>query len=109
MTLARSILLRPYAKADRPAVLALFDANVPAYFAPGERGWLEDSLDDLDGPAFLVTVDGAASAFGGYEIWDYYDCESVGAAWRPDPCYDRPRVIALTCRPSRQHLPLGWM
>ena len=73
MTLARSILLRPYAKADRPAVLALFDANVPAYFAPDERGWLEDSLDDLDGPAFLVTVDGTAAAFGGYEIWDYYD------------------------------------
>ena len=54
-------------------VLALFDANVPAFFAPGERHWLEDSLDDLDGPAFLVTVSGVAAAFGGYEMWDYYD------------------------------------
>lgn len=71
--MACSLALRPFVEADRPAVLALFDANVPTYFAPGERGWLEDSLDDLEGPAFLVTVDGAVAAFGGYEIWDYYD------------------------------------
>ncbi len=66
-------MLRPYSEADRSVVLALFDANVPAFFAPGERHWLEDSLDDLDGPAFLVTVGGVAAAFGGYEMWDYYD------------------------------------
>ncbi len=71
--MACSLALRPYAEADRSAVLELFDANVPSYFAPDERGWLEDSLDDLEGPAFVVTVDGAAAAFGGYEIWDYYD------------------------------------
>ena len=58
-------MLRPYDEADRPAVLALFDANVPAFFAPDERHWLEDSLDDLDGPAFLVTVSGVTAAFGG--------------------------------------------
>ncbi len=62
------LALRPYAEADRSAVLELFDANVPSYFAPDERGWLEDSLDDLEGPAFVVTVDGAAAAFGGYEV-----------------------------------------
>lgn len=66
-------MLRPYVEADRPAVMAVFDANVPAFFTPGERGWLEDSLDDLEGPAFIVTVAGEAAAFGGYEIWDYYD------------------------------------
>ena len=66
-------MLRPYSEADRSVVLALFDANVPAFFAPGERHWMEDSLDDLDGPAFLVTVGGVAAAFGGYEMWDYYD------------------------------------
>ena len=70
---APALVLRPYVKADRPVVLALFDANVPTFFTPDERGWLENSLDDLDGPAFLVTVDGEAAAFGGYEIWDYYD------------------------------------
>ncbi|MBE7216997.1 MAG: GNAT family N-acetyltransferase [Caulobacteraceae bacterium] len=67
------LALRPYADADRAAVLAIFDANVPDFFGAGERGWLEDSLDELDGPAFLVTLDGEAVAFGGYEIWDYYD------------------------------------
>ncbi len=71
--MASSLVLQPYAEADRAAVLALFDANVPSYFAADERDWLEDSLDDLDGPAFLVTVDGEAAAFGGYEVWDYYD------------------------------------
>ena len=71
--MACSLILRPYVEADRLAVLALFDANVSAHFAPDERGWLEDSLDDLEGPAFIVTVDGVAAAFGGYEIWDYYD------------------------------------
>lgn len=53
--------------------MALFDANVPAHLVPNERGWLENSLDDLEGPAFLVTVDEVAAAFGGYEIWDYYN------------------------------------
>ena len=65
--------LRPYAEADRAAVLAVFDANVPDFFSAGERGWLEDSLDELDGPAFLIELDGAAVAFGGYEVWEYYD------------------------------------
>ena len=71
--MACSLALRPYVEADRGAVLGLFDANMPAYFSLEERGWLIDSLDDLDGPAFLVTLDGAAAAFGGYEVWDYYD------------------------------------
>ena len=70
---AQALVLRPFVEGDRSAVLAIFDANVPAFFAAEERGWLEDSLSDLDGPAFLVTVGGDAAAFGGYEIWDYYD------------------------------------
>lgn len=67
------LALRPYAGEDRAAVLAIFDANVPAFFGAGERGWLQDSLDDLDGPAFVVDLNGAPVAFGGYEVWDYYD------------------------------------
>ncbi len=67
------LALRPYTEADRAGVMAIFDANVPAFFGADERGWLEDSLDDLDGPAFLVELDGAAIAFGGYEVWEYYD------------------------------------
>lgn len=67
------IAIRPYAEADREAALAIFDSNLPEYFGVGEREWFADSLDDLDGPAFLVTVDGEAAAFGGYEVWDYYN------------------------------------
>jgi GNAT superfamily N-acetyltransferase len=36
--------LRPYAAADLPACLALFDSNVPAYFHPSERAHFEDGL-----------------------------------------------------------------
>lgn len=67
------IAIRPYAEADGDAALGIFDSNLPEYFGAGEREWFADSLDELDGPAFLVTVDGRAAAFGGYEIWDYYD------------------------------------
>ena len=65
--------MRPYADADRGAVLEIFEANTPAFFGADERGWLEDSLDALDGPAFVVALDGEAVAFGGYEVWEYYD------------------------------------
>ncbi len=68
-----SLALRRYVEADRDAVLAVFDANVPAYFGADERWWLVDSLDDLDGPAFVAVLDDEVVAFGGFEIWDYYD------------------------------------
>jgi len=65
--------VRAYDAADRAAVLVIFDSNLPEYFGAGDRGWLEETLDAPDGPAFVVTVDGAAAAFGGYEIWDHYN------------------------------------
>ena len=67
------ILTRRYEAKDRAAVLAIFDSNLPDYFGAGDREWLEETLDDPDGPAFVVDVDGIPSAFGGYEIWDHYD------------------------------------
>lgn len=67
------LVLRAYAEADRASVLAIFDANVPDFFGADERGWLVDSLDELEGPAFVVALDGEPLAFGGYELWDYYD------------------------------------
>ena len=65
--------VRAYDAADRAAVLAIFDSNLPEYFGAGDRGWLEETLDEPDGPAFVVTVDGVPAAFGGYEIWDHYN------------------------------------
>ncbi len=68
-----TIAVRPYVADDRAAVLAIFATNLPDYFAASDRTWLEETLDELDGPAFLVTVDGIPAAFGGYELWDDYN------------------------------------
>ena len=67
------ILTRRYEEKDRAAVLAIFDSNLPEYFGAGDREWLKETLDDPDGPAFVVDVDGVPGAFGGYEIWEHYN------------------------------------
>lgn len=67
------ITLRDYEDANRDAVLGIFDSNLPEYFGPGERTWLEESLDDLDGPAILLLIDGRPAAFGGFEVWENYN------------------------------------
>lgn len=67
------LAVRPYADTDRDAVLAIFDGNEDGYFGAGDRLWLAETLDAPDGPAFVVAVDGAAAAFGGYEVWDHYN------------------------------------
>ncbi|WP_288937617.1 hypothetical protein [uncultured Sphingomonas sp.] len=65
--------VRPYRPDDRAAVLAIFDGNAAHYFGAGDRGWLAETLDEPDGPAFVVTVGAQVAAFGGYEIWDHYN------------------------------------
>jgi GNAT superfamily N-acetyltransferase len=67
------VAVRPYRNADRQAVLTIFDSNLPDYFGSGDRAWLEETLDEPDGPAFVVEIDGAAVAFGGYEVWEHYN------------------------------------
>lgn len=67
------VAVRRYTAADRAEVLAIFDSNLPEYFGAGDRAWLEETLDEPDGPAFVVTVDGDPAAFGGYELWDHYN------------------------------------
>jgi GNAT superfamily N-acetyltransferase len=67
------VAVRPYRSDDRAAVLAIFDGNAAHYFGEGDRGWLAETLDEPDGPAFVVTVGAQVAAFGGYEIWDHYN------------------------------------
>jgi len=67
------ILVRAYEQADRAAVLAIFGDNRADYFGAGDREWLEETLDDPDGPALVVVLDGVAVAFGGYELWEHYN------------------------------------
>lgn len=57
---------RAYAPADRDACLALFDTNVPRYFAAHERADFGRFLDALPGPYFVVEDGGAIVACGGY-------------------------------------------
>lgn len=67
------IATRPYREADRRAVLTIFESNLPDYFADDDRAWLVETLDEPDGPAFVVEVDGILAAFGGYELWEHYN------------------------------------
>lgn len=63
------MLLRAYGVADRSACLAVFDSNVPDFFAPHEREGLVSFLDDEParfGIEYFVLVDGdRAIACGG--------------------------------------------
>ena len=62
------ILSRPYAPVDLAACLALFDSNVPTYFAPSERAEFEAFLRGLDqasGPYLVLTRHGQIVACGG--------------------------------------------
>jgi GNAT superfamily N-acetyltransferase len=52
------MLVRAYTPADRDACLAVFDGNVPHYFAAHERAEFAAFLDALPGP-YLVIEDGA--------------------------------------------------
>lgn len=67
------VAVRPYTAADRAAVLAVFDTNLPDYFGAGDREWLQETLDEPEGPAFVITVENQVAAFGGYEIWEHYN------------------------------------
>ena len=61
--------LRPYTPTDREACLALFDSNVPAYFAPHERDdfvtFLDDDLVEEHLPYFVLTGSTGPIACGG--------------------------------------------
>jgi len=61
--------LRPYTAADRAACLAIFDSNIPGFFAPDERAGFAAYLDGA-GARYLVLADadGAIVGCGGFGI-----------------------------------------
>ncbi len=68
---APPLRFRGWREDDREAGLALFDSNVPQYFAAQERADFAEFLDDLPGPYFLaLDADGAAVGCGGYAAHD---------------------------------------
>ena len=75
------IAFRPYAPADAPACLALFDSNVPHAFAPSERPAFAVFLAAPPCPYLVgVAPDGAVLACGGW--FREPDAPTVGGlAW----------------------------
>jgi L-amino acid N-acyltransferase YncA len=57
--------LRSYRETDREACLALFDSNVPRFFAADERGAYAAFLDRLPGPYYVIEDAGRVIAGGG--------------------------------------------
>lgn len=76
--------VREYVPDDLPAVLEIFDSNVPAYFTPEERAALEGFLDDLPGPYYVVESEGSIAACGGYAV--------VAGESRADLCWGMVRA-----------------
>jgi predicted N-acetyltransferase YhbS len=67
------VLIREYRDADRAAVLAAFQSNVPAHFPASEEDWLISALEEPDGPFFVIEDDGEVVGCGGYELSDFYN------------------------------------
>lgn len=67
-----TIIARPYAASDRTACLALFDGNVPRFFAVEERAAFADFLDRraADWSYQLLVIDGNVVACGGHALVD---------------------------------------
>jgi hypothetical protein len=66
-----AVRIRPWRPEDRALGLALFDSNVPRFFAVQERQDFIDFIDDLPGPYFVLEdTAGAALGCGGYAAAD---------------------------------------
>lgn len=57
--------IRPYRPSDKTKVLALLDANIPAFFAPGERADFVEYLEEEIEEYFVVEENGALIGAGG--------------------------------------------
>ncbi|WP_420595545.1 GNAT family N-acetyltransferase [Deinococcus sp.] len=61
-------MFRPYAPADRPVCLTLFDSNLPRYFAEHERTDFAAFLNKVEAesePYFVIERDASVVACGG--------------------------------------------
>ncbi|MBO9664557.1 GNAT family N-acetyltransferase [Dokdonella sp.] len=72
--------VRQYRPQDRAACLALFESNVPEYFAEAERADFIDQLDNLEGPYLVVGNGGAVVACGGFQA-DRKDPSIAALCW----------------------------
>ena len=68
---APPLYFRPWRDDDRDSGLALFDSNVPRFFAAQERADFIEFIEELPGP-YLIALDGEGVAVGcgGYAAHD---------------------------------------
>jgi len=97
---------RPWTPADRELALALFDSNVPRYFAARERADFVEFIDNLPGPYFVVAdAAGQPVGCGGYAVhdekpdtvalcWGMIHREHHGEGWGDALLRHRLRMIA---------------
>ena len=68
---APPLRFRPWRGEDRDTGLALFDSNVPKFFAAQERADFIEFIEDLPGPYLIAfDADGVAVGCGGYAAHD---------------------------------------
>lgn len=65
------IAIRTYQPEDAPACMALFDSNLPKFFAPHERAQFAGFLQRMDCPFFVATVGAQCCGCGGFYVDDY--------------------------------------
>lgn len=72
--------IRVYRPEDRAACFALFESNVPEYFAAAERADFTEQLDHLEGPYLVIENGGAVVACGGFQA-DRKDPSTAALCW----------------------------
>lgn len=80
--LMNDVTCRSYVPGDLSACLAIFDSNVPTFFAPGEREEFRAFLDDVDAgdrPYLVLTRAGMVIACGGLMV--EANARRAGLAW----------------------------
>jgi GNAT superfamily N-acetyltransferase len=65
--------IRPYRKSDRASVIGIFRSNVPQFFTADEEESLCWTLDNPDGPHWVIDHAGALIGYGGFEIGETYN------------------------------------
>ena len=71
--------VRPYRPDDEAACLALFDGNMPQFFAEAEREEFADFLATLGNPYFVIEEGGQVVACGG--VYLRPGGQEAGLAW----------------------------
>jgi GNAT superfamily N-acetyltransferase len=66
IVMKQEVTFRPYSCTDRDACLAIFDANCPLFFAPGERADFQSFLDSTPDGYEVCEVDGRLMAAFGF-------------------------------------------